>query len=140
MTMPRRSGIQLLAAVYLLIISAGLAWAQDDLTTTTRTLTSTQTVLTLTTTISSGEPTVIVTTDTLPDTTIKLPGAVPTMPIGSGNGKYGGNEFKNAVINTTNYWRAQHQAKPLSWDSTLAEFAQRHAEKCIWEHSVKSTS
>lgn len=60
------------------------------------------------------------------------------MSLGSGHGSYGGTEFKSAVLNSTNYFRAQHQAKPLTWNNTLAEYAQHHARQCIWEHSVRT--
>ncbi|KAK5133672.1 hypothetical protein LTR08_007526 [Meristemomyces frigidus] len=46
-----------------------------------------------------------------------------------------GKAFSTAVLNSTNYYRAQHQASALVWDTTLAQYAQAYAEKCIWEHS-----
>jgi uncharacterized protein YkwD len=136
MTMPRPSLRRALAAWCLVLISAGSVVADEDSTTTT-TLTSTQTVQTLTTTITNGQTTFATTEHLTPGTTIVIPGATPTMSYGSGHGSYSGTAFKSAVLNSTNYWRAQHQAKPLTWNDKLAEFAQNHAQKCIWEHSVR---
>nr|POE63174.1 protein pry1 [Quercus suber] len=42
----------------------------------------------------------------------------------------------SAVLNSTNLYRTQYTADALSWNTTLADFAQSHAEKCIWQHSA----
>nr|POF24575.1 hypothetical protein CFP56_78157 [Quercus suber] len=42
----------------------------------------------------------------------------------------------DAVLNSTNLYRANYGADALTWNATLAAFAQTHAEKCIWQHSV----
>lgn len=53
---------------------------------------------------------------------------------------YTGAAFASAVLNSTNYYRAHHQAANLTWDATLASYAQNYAEKCLWQHSVRHTS
>lgn len=42
------------------------------------------------------------------------------------------------ILNSTNSYRAKFDASPLVWNTTLAEFAQGHSQKCVWEHSVRS--
>lgn len=49
-----------------------------------------------------------------------------------------GSAIQDAVLNSTNYYRAQHQANAISWDDSLASYAQNYAQKCIWQHSVSS--
>lgn len=46
------------------------------------------------------------------------------------------NDFKSTVLQTSNDYRAVHDANPLSWNEKLANYAKNWAEKCIWEHSV----
>ena len=105
-----------------------------ETTTTTKTLTSTTTVLTSTVTVTTGGTTYkTLTTATSIETIPK-----PSMAIGSGSGSWRGLEFRSGVLDSTNYFRTQYQAHALSWDSTLADYAQEHAEKCIWRHSVRS--
>ncbi|KAK4553037.1 hypothetical protein LTR86_009961 [Recurvomyces mirabilis] len=56
-------------------------------------------------------------------------------PAATGAMSFTGDAFQAAVLNSTNYYRAQHQAGALSWNDTLAKFAQDTASKCIWQHS-----
>ncbi|KAJ6087730.1 hypothetical protein N7467_006644 [Penicillium canescens] len=44
-------------------------------------------------------------------------------------------EFKDTVLEVTNEYRATHDAKPLSWNDTLAEYSKKWADACIWKHS-----
>ena len=122
---------RVLAAHLLLISYLACAVIAED-TTTTTTLTSTTTVLTTTVTITTHGTTTTA-TETI-QTTAVYP--YPSMSYGSGSGSYSSSELKSHVLNSTNYFRAQHQADALSWDNSLAVYAQNHAEKCIWEHSV----
>ena len=46
-----------------------------------------------------------------------------------------GDDFKDAMLETTNQYREEHSASPLEWNNTLASFAKEHAEKCEFEHS-----
>lgn len=46
-----------------------------------------------------------------------------------------GRKFKSAILNTTNQYREEHSAPPLTWNETLATFSARHAKKCDFEHS-----
>lgn len=57
---------------------------------------------------------------------------------GSGNGVYSGTQFQDAVLNSTNLYRKAYQAEPVTWDDSLASYAQNYAEKCVWEHSVST--
>lgn len=100
--------------------------------TTTRTLFSTTAVTTETITISMHGKTIV----TL--TTEGLPSPTEAMAWGSGSGNYSRTQLNEQSLNSTNFFRKQFEAKPLIWDATLAQYGQRYAEKCIWEHSVRS--
>ncbi|KAK4546095.1 hypothetical protein LTR36_002232 [Oleoguttula mirabilis] len=56
-------------------------------------------------------------------------------PSATGAISYTGEALQSAVLNSTNYYRTQHQASGLTWDTTLATYAQDYAEKCLWQHS-----
>lgn len=47
-----------------------------------------------------------------------------------------GQPLQDAVLNSTNYYRAQHEANALTWDGKLASYAQDQAKKCEFMHSV----
>lgn len=47
--------------------------------------------------------------------------------------------FRDAVLNATNTFRAQHNASDLVWNETLAEFAVDWSEECGFEHSVSQS-
>ena len=141
MTMWRLSLRALETQILLFLLCAPIVIA--GLTTTT-TLTSTTTVLTSTARI------VTVTTDgttyaslTRATSTKKINShtttiaTAATMSWGSGTGDYSTSELRLQVLNSTNHFRAQFQADALSWDPSLAQYAQRYVERCIWEHSVR---
>ncbi|KAJ5754077.1 uncharacterized protein N7511_008230 [Penicillium nucicola] len=44
-------------------------------------------------------------------------------------------KFKDAVLETTNEYRASHDANPLQWNDTLAEYSKNWADACVWKHS-----
>jgi uncharacterized protein YkwD len=46
-------------------------------------------------------------------------------------------EFKDTVLAVTNEYRASHDAKPLTWNNTLAEYSKKWADACVWKHSVR---
>jgi uncharacterized protein YkwD len=46
--------------------------------------------------------------------------------------------FKKDMLNVTNEYRKNHDAKPLKWNDTLAEISKGWADKCIWKHSVST--
>ena len=46
-------------------------------------------------------------------------------------------EFRSSMLNSTNFYRAQHNATDLTWNETLATYATSYAEKCLWKHSVR---
>ncbi|CAK4029313.1 DNA mismatch repair msh3 [Lecanosticta acicola] len=39
------------------------------------------------------------------------------------------------VLNSTNYYRRNFLASPLTWNDTLASYATKWAKGCIWKHS-----
>lgn len=125
----------LAAQSLLVLLLARLCIARE----TTITLTSTSTVLTSTTTVTLDASTFqSVTTET---TAVAGNPSQPTdsaSASATGAMSYDGQAFQSAVLNSTNYYRAQHQASSLSWNSTLATFANDYAQKCIWQHSVCS--
>ncbi|KAF2178534.1 PR-1-like protein [Zopfia rhizophila CBS 207.26] len=43
--------------------------------------------------------------------------------------------FKDAVLNGTNTYRKQHNATALTWNDTLAEYAEGWSDKCQFKHS-----
>ncbi|GIZ48197.1 hypothetical protein CKM354_001126700 [Cercospora kikuchii] len=43
--------------------------------------------------------------------------------------------LESEILNSTNYYRSRHAARPVAWNSTLAHFAQGWAAGCIWGHS-----
>ena len=111
--------------------------------TTVTTLTSTTTVWTSTVTLAPHPTTHDTRTTT---TSIKKAGDTTTVVVApsatmSGGGRdpgdHSGSDLRSQVLNSTNYFRAHYEAKPLSWDPTLAQYAQRYTEGCIWEHSVQ---
>lgn len=44
--------------------------------------------------------------------------------------------FQDEVLNSTNYYRKQFQVEPVTWNDTLADFADDYVKGCIWKHSV----
>lgn len=46
-------------------------------------------------------------------------------------------DIQSSVLNSTNFYRKQHNASELTWNSSLATYAASYAEKCLWAHSVR---
>ena len=46
--------------------------------------------------------------------------------------------FESAILNSTNLYRSQHNATALTYNDTLADFAQNYSSGCRFEHSVGS--
>lgn len=44
-------------------------------------------------------------------------------------------DFKNAVLNGTNTYRAQHNATAVTWNQSLADYAGKWGNVCIFKHS-----
>ncbi|KAF2168993.1 hypothetical protein M409DRAFT_65319 [Zasmidium cellare ATCC 36951] len=40
-----------------------------------------------------------------------------------------------AVLNSTNIYRQHYEAQNVTWNSTLANYAQNYAKNCVWKHS-----
>lgn len=45
------------------------------------------------------------------------------------------NALANSVLNSTNIFRMQHNASPLSWNDTLASYAASHTSGCVFQHT-----
>lgn len=46
--------------------------------------------------------------------------------------------FKGEMISAHNFFRAQHGARELTWNSVLAQKAQKWANTCNWSHDVRT--
>ncbi|KAK4934157.1 hypothetical protein LTR28_010856 [Elasticomyces elasticus] len=65
--------------------------------------------------------------------TVPLSAPVPTL---SDSPSYTSDTlFQAAVLNSTNTYRAAHNATALAWNETLAAYAEEHAQGCVWGHS-----
>ena len=109
--------------------------------TTTTTITSITTVLTTTVTVTAGGnltvvPTAVTFTEQIIGSSTTIVGGPQATAWMAGNASWSGEAFQNQVLNSTNYFRAQHGASPLTWNTTLATYAQDYAQKCQWQHSV----
>lgn len=62
--------------------------------------------------------------------------AAPAIPSGEPEWK-DWDTFTSAVLNSTNEYRSQHDAEPLTWNGTLSKFAASYLEaaECEFEHS-----
>jgi len=47
--------------------------------------------------------------------------------------------FQTSILNSTNTYRSQHNASALTWNTTLAAYADTYTNHCIWAHSVPSS-
>ena len=73
----------------------------------------------------------IVTTITAsPITIITGPSSTPPSPQYTSS-----SVLKSAVLNSTNTYRKQHDASALTWNDTLAEFAEAHVKPCKFAHT-----
>lgn len=43
--------------------------------------------------------------------------------------------FRTSLLNSTNFYRWQHNASDLAWNDSLASYASSYAAKCVWAHS-----
>lgn len=43
--------------------------------------------------------------------------------------------IKQEVLDAHNGFRAMHDAPALQWDDTLAQYAERHANECLFQHT-----
>ena len=44
-------------------------------------------------------------------------------------------DLQTDILNSTNFYRYEHNATALTWNATLASFAQSWANRCQWKHS-----
>ncbi|KAI1614441.1 CAP domain-containing protein [Exophiala viscosa] len=44
-------------------------------------------------------------------------------------------DFRTSILNSTNFYRYEHSASYIYWNTSLAQYAQSYSEKCVWEHS-----
>jgi recyclin-1 len=45
------------------------------------------------------------------------------------------NNLQADILNSTNFYRYEHNATALSWNASLASYAQSWASRCQWQHS-----
>jgi uncharacterized protein YkwD len=142
--------LRTLAVQLVVLMHTSLHVMAEDPTLTTST-TSTTVVATawVVVTSSDGETLTYTTSDTVTgsilgattiagSTRFAEPTDSASASLGS-NMAWEGNGFRDAVLNSTNLHRAQHQAKAVKWDDSLASYAQDHADDCKFAHSVSCT-
>ncbi|WPH03748.1 Hypothetical protein R9X50_00663100 [Acrodontium crateriforme] len=123
-----------------------VARAQSITLTRTATITSTRTFYissTSTAIQSSGSQETIVTevtevTATVIETDSTKETSVPTSTSasqGDDGTSYAAGNLRPAILNSTNYYRNQYIATPLTWNTTLASFAKSYSKNCLWQHS-----
>ena len=44
-------------------------------------------------------------------------------------------DFESGILNSTNFYRYEHNATALTWNTSLADYAQSWASHCEWKHS-----
>lgn len=59
-------------------------------------------------------------------------------PVNGGGSSIG--EYEDLMLKHHNIHRSNHSAPAVSWDSTLAEYAQNTAEGCVFEHDMNQGS
>ncbi|KAF2842867.1 PR-1-like protein [Patellaria atrata CBS 101060] len=69
------------------------------------------------------------------DTTILITAPAPAPTPSTSSSYTSDREFRDAVLNSTNTYRAQHNASDLHWNDTLADYARDWAEGCQFGHS-----
>ncbi|MCJ1243833.1 hypothetical protein MMC30_001030 [Trapelia coarctata] len=47
-----------------------------------------------------------------------------------------GTDFRTSILNSTNFFRTEHNATALTWNDSLASYATNYANNCHWQHSV----
>jgi uncharacterized protein YkwD len=60
---------------------------------------------------------------------------VPTTTIGPSPQYTDDATFRTAILNSTNFFRLEHNATVVVWNSSLADFAQHTADSCDFSHS-----
>lgn len=65
--------------------------------------------------------------------TVTITQAAPTTPESASYTD--ATDLRTSVLNSTNFYRYEHSANFLYWNSSLASYAQNWANKCQWEHS-----
>lgn len=78
-------------------------------------------------------PTTTAIETTLTSTTITVTVAAPTSPLSPTYTSP--TDLQSSILNSTNFYRYEHNAPFLSWNSTLALYASNYAQKCTWAHS-----
>ena len=58
--------------------------------------------------------------------------SAPTDPSYTSN-----SDFQNAILNSTNFYRAEHNASAVIYNTSLASFGADYANGCEFRHSVR---
>jgi uncharacterized protein YkwD len=65
--------------------------------------------------------------------TVTITQAAPTTPESASYTE--ATDLRTSVLNSTNFYRYEHGANFVYWNTSLADYAQNWANKCQWEHS-----
>jgi uncharacterized protein YkwD len=65
--------------------------------------------------------------------TVTITQAAPTTPESASYTD--ATDLRTSVLNSTNFYRYEHGANFVYWNTSLADYAQNWANKCHWEHS-----
>lgn len=68
-------------------------------------------------------------------TPAKQPVQVNQAPAAQPASQASGSDLESQVLRTTNSYRSQHGAAPLTWNDTLADYANSHVSSCIFQHT-----
>lgn len=141
--------LRALAVQFLLMVQSSFHVTAEE-STTTITTTSTTVLSTQWVVITSAAGTIVTYTTSEPVTGSTLgvtyivgstqfaePTGEASASVGA-NMAWEGKGFRDAVLNSTNLYRAQHEAAAVKWDDSLASYAQDHADDCKFAHSVST--
>lgn len=139
--------LRALAVQLLLILQTSLrVMAEEPTSTTTTTRTTLVSTLWVVVTSTAGTAVTYTTSGVVTGSTIGVtniagstqvaepsdqPSAVPAKDMA-----WEGKGFQDAILNSTNLYRSRHEAQALTWNSSLASYAQNYADGCKFQHSV----
>ncbi|KAJ5167671.1 uncharacterized protein N7482_003265 [Penicillium canariense] len=80
-----------------------------------------------------AQKTVVITVQTTVDAVTSTVQVTPTIPSPASYTSL--SDFRDTVLQVSNKYRSAHDAEPLVWNDTLAQYSRKWAEACIWKHS-----
>lgn len=84
------------------------------------------------TTLAQSQSVSVISTEVVA-ATITITQAAPTTPESASYTDP--TDLKTSVLNSTNFYRYEHGANFVYWNTSLADYAQNWANKCQWKHS-----